>query len=68
VSHREREVKKCQRYVGILHHRQPSKSENVFAFGNTTAELRNGMFDEGSIALQHGAGTIKFRKVLIKPL
>jgi hypothetical protein len=33
-----------------------------------TAELRNEMFDEGSIALQHGARTIKFRKVQIKPL
>jgi hypothetical protein len=36
--------------------------------GNKTAELRNGMFDEGWIALQHGAGAIKFRKVQIKPL
>jgi Domain of Unknown Function (DUF1080) len=36
--------------------------------GNKTTELRNGMFDEGSIALQHGAGAIKFRKVQIKPL
>jgi hypothetical protein len=36
--------------------------------GEKTAELRNGMFDEGWIALQHGAGTIKLRKVLIKPL
>lgn len=36
--------------------------------GQTTAKLRNGMFDEGPIVLQHGAGTIKFRKVEIKPL
>lgn len=36
--------------------------------GTKTAELRNGMFDEGSIALQHGAGVIKIRKVQIKPL
>jgi hypothetical protein len=36
--------------------------------GEKTAELRKGMFDEGSIALQHGAGTIKFRKVQIKPM
>jgi 3-keto-disaccharide hydrolase len=36
--------------------------------GQTTATLRNGMFDEGPIALQHGAGTIKFRKVEVKPL
>jgi len=36
--------------------------------GQTTAKLRNGMFDEGPIALQHGAGAIKFRKVEVKPL
>jgi len=36
--------------------------------GQTTAKLRNGMFDEGPIALQHGAGAIKFRKVQVKPL
>ena len=36
--------------------------------GTETAKLRNGMFSEGPIALQHGAGTIKFRKVAIKPL
>jgi hypothetical protein len=36
--------------------------------GQTTAKLRNGMFDEGPIALQHGAGGIKFRKVEVKPL
>jgi hypothetical protein len=36
--------------------------------GQTTAKLRNAMFDEGPIALQHGAGTIKFRKVEVKPL
>ena len=36
--------------------------------GETTAKLRNGMFDEGPVALQHGAGAVKFRKVEIKPL
>src|SRR5262249_43269959 len=36
--------------------------------GATTAKLRNGMFDEGPIVLQHGAGAIKFRKVEVKPL
>jgi hypothetical protein len=36
--------------------------------GETTATLRSGMFDEGPIALQHGAGTVKFRKVAVKPL
>ena len=36
--------------------------------GQKTAELNNGLFAEGPIGLQHGAGTIKFRKVAIKPL
>jgi hypothetical protein len=36
--------------------------------GETTVTLRSGLFDEGPIALQHGSGTIKFRKVAIKPL
>jgi hypothetical protein len=30
--------------------------------------VHNGMFQEGPIALQHGKGVIKFRKVAIKPL
>jgi hypothetical protein len=36
--------------------------------GEKTAELHNGLFDEGPFALQHGAGVIKFRQVAIKPL
>ncbi|MEX0589606.1 MAG: DUF1080 domain-containing protein [Xanthobacteraceae bacterium] len=36
--------------------------------GQKTAELNNGLFIEGPITLQHGAGVIKFRKVAIKPL
>ncbi len=36
--------------------------------GRKTAELHNGMYQEGPFALQHGAGVIKFRKVAIKPL
>lgn len=36
--------------------------------GVKTAELHNGLFVEGPFTLQHGAGTIKFRKVAIKPL
>jgi hypothetical protein len=40
----------------------------VMLNGKETARLRNGMFDQGPIVLQHGAGTIKFRKVQIKPL
>jgi len=41
---------------------------SVMLNGAKTAELHNGMFQEGPIALQHGAGVIKFRKVAIKPL
>jgi 3-keto-disaccharide hydrolase len=36
--------------------------------GQKTVELHNGMFVEGPLGLQHGAGVIKFRKVAIKPL
>lgn len=36
--------------------------------GQKTAELSNNLFAEGPVALQHGAGAIKFRKVAIKPL
>jgi hypothetical protein len=36
--------------------------------GQKTAELQNGLFAEGPLTLQHGAGVIKFRKVAIKPL
>jgi hypothetical protein len=37
--------------------------------GTKTAELKgNDLCAEGPIGLQHGAGTIKFRKVAIKPL
>ena len=40
----------------------------VMLNGQKTAELHNGLFAEGALALQHGEGTIKFRKVAIKPL
>ena len=36
--------------------------------GQKTAELHNGLFAEGPIGLQHGAGVIKFRKVAVKPI
>ena len=36
--------------------------------GKETARLRSEMFLEGPITLQYGAGTVKFRKVAIKPL
>ena len=36
--------------------------------GQKTVELHNGLLVEGALALQHGAGVIKFRKVAIKPL
>jgi hypothetical protein len=40
----------------------------VMLNGQKTAELHNGLFAEGALALQHGSGVIKFRKVAIKPL
>ena len=36
--------------------------------GQKTVELHNGLFTEGPLTLQHGAGVIKFRKVAVKPL
>jgi hypothetical protein len=36
--------------------------------GQKTVDIRNGMFEEGHFTLQYGAGTIKFRKVAVKPL
>jgi hypothetical protein len=36
--------------------------------GVKTAEIDHDQFARGPIALQHGAGVIKFRKVIIKPL
>jgi hypothetical protein len=36
--------------------------------GARTAEAKDGQFASGPIALQHGAGVVKFRKVQIKPL
>lgn len=36
--------------------------------GQKTVDTRNGLFTEGPITLQHGAGVIKFRKVAIKEL
>ena len=40
----------------------------VMLNGQKTVDVRNGMFTEGPIALQYGAGVMKFRKVAIKPL
>ena len=40
----------------------------VMLNGQTTATLHNGLFVEGPLTLQHGAGTIKFRKVMIRPM
>ena len=36
--------------------------------GQKTVDIRSGMFEEGHFTLQYGAGTIKFRKVAVKPL
>lgn len=40
----------------------------VMLNGQQTAELHNGLFTEGPLTLQHGAGVVKFRKVAVKPL
>jgi hypothetical protein len=40
----------------------------VLLDGKETAKLRNGMFDQGPIVVQHAAGTIKVRKVQVKEL
>ena len=40
----------------------------VMLNGQKTAELHNGLFAEGPFTLQHDEGTIKFRKVAVKPL
>lgn len=36
--------------------------------GQKTADVRNGLFEEGHLTLQYGAGVVKFRKVAVKPL
>lgn len=41
---------------------------SVMFNGQKTSELHNGLFVEGPIALQHGVGVIKFRKVELRPL
>jgi hypothetical protein len=40
----------------------------VMLNGQKTADLHNGMFEEGPFTLQYGSGVIKFRKVAVKPL
>jgi Domain of Unknown Function (DUF1080) len=40
----------------------------VMLNGTRTAEAKDAQFASGPIALQHGAGVVKFRKVQIKPL
>jgi hypothetical protein len=41
---------------------------SVVLNGQKTVTLTNGLFVEGPVTLQHGAGVIKFRKVAIKAL
>ena len=36
--------------------------------GQKTADVRNGLHEEGHFTLQYGSGVIKFRKVAVKPL
>jgi hypothetical protein len=36
--------------------------------GQKTADIRNGLWDEGHFTLQYGGGVVKFRKVAVRPL
>jgi hypothetical protein len=36
--------------------------------GKQTVSLHNGMYEQGHFSLQYGSGTIKWRKVAVKPL
>jgi hypothetical protein len=36
--------------------------------GTKTADVHNGLNEEGHLTLQYGTGVIKFRKVAVKPL
>jgi hypothetical protein len=40
----------------------------VILNGQKTADFRSGLFVDGALALQHGSGLLKWRKVAIKPL
>jgi hypothetical protein len=40
----------------------------VILNGTTTVDIQDGKFASGPLALQYGAGVVKFRKVEIKPL
>jgi len=41
---------------------------SVLLNGQKTADLQNGMFEDGPFTLQYGSGVIKWRKVAVKPL
>jgi len=47
-----------------------AKGRNIVVVlnGKQTVNLHNGMFTDGHFTLQYGAGTVKFRKVAVKPL
>jgi hypothetical protein len=40
----------------------------VMLNGQKTAELHNGMFEEGPFTLQYGSGVLKVRKLAVKRL
>jgi hypothetical protein len=47
-----------------------AKGRNIVVVlnGKQTVNLQSGMFTEGHFTLQYGGGTVKFRKVAVKPL
>jgi hypothetical protein len=65
------EVKPMQKAAGKWNTFEISaKGRNIVVVlnGKKTVDLHNGMFDQGHFTLQWGAGTVKFRKVAVKPL
>src|SRR6185436_21001309 len=45
-----------------------SRPDPSYGNGTKTADVNNGMFEEGHFTLQWGSGVIKFRKVAVKTL
>ena len=47
-----------------------AKGRNIVVMfnGQKTADLNNGIFEQGPFTLQYGSGVVKFRKVEVRPL
>ena len=65
------EVKDMQKAAGkwnTFHITAKGRNIVVVLNGQKTADLHNGMFEQGHFTLQYGTGVVKFRKVAVKPL